>query len=133
MKLLTADDILQASDLPKQLVDVPEWGGSVYVRALSGSERDSYEASIVGTRTDNKQLNLNNIRARLCALTICDEAGKRLFSDAQINALGNKSAAALQRIYDVARKLSGLSPEDVEELAEGIAENPTNSFNSDSA
>jgi len=34
-----------------------------------------------------------------------------------VKALGEKSAAALERVFDVARKLSGLSEDDVEELA----------------
>ena len=37
-------------------------------------------------------------------------------SDADMEALGEKSAAALQRVFDVARRLSGMSESDVEEL-----------------
>ena len=50
MKLLSRDEILAASDLTKELVEVPEWGGSVYVRAMTGTERDSYEESVLEIR-----------------------------------------------------------------------------------
>ena len=46
-KFLTRNEILAVDDLQTQKVDVPEWGGSVYVRGLTGSERDALEASIV--------------------------------------------------------------------------------------
>ena len=116
-KLLTREAILQADDLPRELVEVPEWGGALYVRALTGAERDAFEQSIVETRGKNTRMNLRNIRARLVALTVVDEDGNRLFSDDDVEALGRKSAAALNRVFEVAQRLSGLRPEDVEELA----------------
>lgn len=124
MKTLTRDAILSAADLNKELVDVPEWGGSVYVRALSGAERDRFEASIVEQRGKSSRANLANIRAKLAALTVCDEQGEKLFTGADVSALGEKSAAALNRIFDVARRLSGLGEDDVKELAEGLEDDP---------
>jgi len=116
-KLLTREAILQAEDLPTEDVEVPEWGGVVRVRGLTGAERDAFEQSIVEQRGKNTRMNLRNIRARLVALTVVDEEGNRLFSDDDVEALGRKSAAALNRVFEVAQRLSGLRPEDVEELA----------------
>ncbi len=62
-------------------------------------------------------MNLQNIRAKLVALTVVDEQGNRIFKDEDVKWLGNKSAAALDRIFEVAQRLSGLRDEDVEELA----------------
>ena len=45
---LNREAILAAEDLPRELVEVPEWGGAVYVRALTGAERDQFEASKIG-------------------------------------------------------------------------------------
>ena len=42
--ILTRDEILESEDLATETVSVPEWGGSVIVRALTGTERDAYEA-----------------------------------------------------------------------------------------
>jgi hypothetical protein len=119
-KILTRDAILQAQDLPRELVDVPEWGGSVYVRALTGAERDAFETSIVEQRGKSTKMNLKNIRAKLVALTVVDEEGNRIFSDSDASALGKKSAAALDRVFEVAQRLSGLRPEDVEELSKNF-------------
>jgi primosomal protein N'' len=117
MALLTRDAILQAQDLPTEQVHVPEWGGDVLVRALTGAERDRFEQSIVEQRGKSTRMNLQNIRAKLVALTVVDEQGNRIFKDEDVKWLGNKSAAALDRIFEVAQRLSGLRDEDVEELA----------------
>ena len=129
--ILSRDNILSAVDLNKELVDVPEWGGSVYVRALSGAERDRFESSIVEQRGKSSRANLANIRAKLAALTVCDEDGKKLFTNADVSALGEKSAAALNRIFEVARKLSGLGEDDVDELAKGLEDDPFDGSPSD--
>ena len=117
MALLTRDAILQVQDLPTEQVHIPEWGGDVLVRALTGAERDRFEQSIVEQRGKNTRMNLQNIRAKLVALTVVDEQGNRIFKDEDVKWLGNKSAAALDRIFEVAQRLSGLRDEDVEELA----------------
>ena len=49
-------------------------------------------------------------------MSMVDAQGQRLFSEADVAALGKKSAAALGRVYDAAARLAGLSAEDVEEL-----------------
>jgi hypothetical protein len=122
--ILNRDAILSSQDLPKELVSVPEWGGEVYVRALTGAERDQFEASMIEQRGKKQSLNMANIRAKLAAMTICDEQGKRLFTDADVHALAGKSASALNRVFEAARRLSGLAEDDVDELAKGLEENP---------
>ena len=117
MALLNREAILQAQDLPTERVPVPEWGGEVIVRGLTGAERDRFEQSIVETRGKDTRVNLRNIRAKLVTLCVVDEEGKRLFKDDDVELLGRKSAVALNRIFEVAQRLSGLRPEDVEELA----------------
>ena len=123
--LLSRESILGADDRKTEDVAVPEWGGTVRVRALSGTERDAYEAGIVQLRGDGtKTVNLKNLRGRLVALSCVDDEGNRLFTDEDAIALGDRSASALERVFDVARKLSGLSEDDVEELAEGFGSAP---------
>lgn len=114
---LSRDDILKTDDLKRETVNVPEWDGDVIVRALNGRERDDWEASIVQQRGKDMVRNLANVRAKLVVRSVIDEDGNRIFEDRDANALGLKSAAALNRLFEVASRLSGLSDEDVEELA----------------
>lgn len=133
MTLLSRDEILGASDRATVDVEVPEWAGTVRVRALSGAERDAYESGIVQLSASGaKSINLKNLRGRLISLSCVDDDGRRVFSDEDAIALGDKSAAALERIFDVARKLSGLTEDDVEELAESFAVAPNGASTSDS-
>lgn len=119
MGFLSADEILGASDLAPEPVDVPEWNGTVLVRGMTGAERDKFESSLMNDnmRGVNKEKGLANYRARLAAATLVDSDGKRLFrSDAEVKRLGEKNAQALTRIAEVASRLSGLSDSDIEEL-----------------
>ena len=114
---LTRDEILKCDDQQIAKVSVTEWGGHVYVRSMTGEQRDAWEASQIGGTAAKPQVKLDNMRASLAAATICDEGGAPLFVVADVVALGKKSAAALERVHVVARRLSRLSEEDVEELA----------------
>lgn len=118
MPTLTREQILKADDLVTEIVDVPEWNGSVIIRTITGIERDQLEASIV---TDSGEKNMDNLRAKLIVLSVVDEDGKRMFNTVDIVALGGKSAAALSRIFTVAMKLSGFSKEEVEKLTENLS------------
>lgn len=124
---LSREQIIEADDIKTQDVPVPEWGGDVRIRGLSGSERDEYEAAMVhfapGTATG--RLKLENVRARLVSMTAVDENGDRLFTDKDVVLLGKKSGSALDRVFEAAKRLSGLSDEDVEELAEGFGGAPS--------
>jgi hypothetical protein len=108
---LTRDAILAVPDLQTEVVDVLEWGGSVIVGTMTGAVRDAWERSLVDAKG---KVNMENIRARLVACTVLDENGVRMFSDTDIAALGNKSAAALDRCAKVAQRLNGLTADDLE-------------------
>jgi hypothetical protein len=116
---LSADDILNADDLQREPVAVPEWGGTVLVQGMSGTDRDRFEAAMLNAQMNgiDKDKAMEMYRARLAAACIVDEKGNRLFrGDAVVKRLGSKSAQALSRVVDVASRLSGLSDSDVEEL-----------------
>ena len=120
MKELSSEEILGTEDILEELVEVPEWKGTVRVRGLTGRERDAYEASLLEQRGRNTKANLQNARAKLVVLSVVDARGQRMFTESQIPQLGAKSAAALDRIWKKARDLSGMSDEDVEELTLGF-------------
>jgi len=120
MSLLTRDQVDNADDLPYEDVPVPEWGGTVRLRTLTGAERDAFEASVVSQNGTNRRVNLKNVRARLVGLSLVDEEGNRLYADADVPKLGKKSAKVLDRLFSKAQKLSGLTDDDVEELVEGF-------------
>jgi len=118
-------EILEAKDIEYEYVPVPEWGGEgafVKIKTMGGQQRDQFEDSIVGKGKPGKkggerEMNVYNVRAKICALHIVDEDGKLLFEWEDIEALGEKSAKPLDRVATRAQILSGITDADVEELA----------------
>ena len=108
---LNRDAILGAQDLTHEDVTVPEWGGSVRVRMMTGTDRDTLANAFVG---DDGKPNMSGYRQRLLAATMVDEAGALLFSAADVAAIGAKSAAALDRVFAVADRLNKLGDAAVE-------------------
>jgi len=125
MKELTAEEILGMEDIVEELVEVPEWKGTVRIRGLTGRERDAYEASLLEQRGRSTRANLHNARTKLVVLSARNANGSRMFTEAQIGELSAKSASALDRIWKKARDLSGMSDEDVEELTLGFDDAPS--------
>lgn len=117
---LGRDAIIEMDDRQYDDVEVPEWGGKVRVRGMSGTQRDDYEASIITNNGADRKVNLRNARAKLVARCIVDEDGKTIFTTEDVPALGRKSAVALERVFDAARRLSGMTEGDVERLAENF-------------
>lgn len=113
-KYLTPKQILDAEDRKFKDLDVPEWGGTVRISTLSGKARDRFEGSIL-----NKQggVNHQNIRAKLCAACLVDEDGKLMFTENEIERLGEKSCTALDKVFAEAQKLNGIGQAEIDELA----------------
>jgi len=118
-KYLTRQAILTAKDIKTESIHVPEWmdeegNDLVLVKGLNGKERDAYEASQVQIEGGQVKFNKENIRAKLIALTVVNEELNSIFSIGDVEALGQKSGAALARVFEVAQKLSGLTQESLE-------------------
>lgn len=116
---------LLALTLPKESVVIHELGGEVvWVWGLTGAQRDAFESTMTVQRGKKTERNLANIRARMLVLTLHDADGARLFTDAETEAVGNLPATVLDPLFDVARRLSGMTPEDVDELGKGSESAP---------
>ena len=110
---LTKEQILAADDMGLKEVEVPEWGGSVFLRVMSVGERDSYENDWMV----NKNTGVDNFRSKFLQRVICDEKGKLLFTSEEINLLATKSARVITRVWEAAMKHNAITDSDVEELA----------------
>lgn len=109
VKILNRDEIVDVVDIKTEYVDVPEWGGTVAMRELTGAERDAFEAQMVKVINGRREADMSNLRAKLVAACLVnEETGDRLFDDKTINQLGNKSAAALDRLFRVAQRMNGM-------------------------
>jgi hypothetical protein len=127
MNVLTRDQVLNNSRFERVEVDVTEWGAIdsatgkpaktiVYVRELSGREKDTFEAGLVSLKGRKHKINLDDIRARMAVLVCCDADGKAIFTPDDVEWLTQRSVRPLTRIYNAAKELNDLSEEDEEEL-----------------
>lgn len=110
--MLSKSDILSAEDRSIKTVDVPEWGGQVGIRVLSGAERSMFESLFEAKKDDL-------FKIRFVACSLCDAAGVRLFSNDEVEVLAEKSSRAIARLFDQCWDHSMLSPESVEEAGKG--------------
>ena len=126
-RYVNREQIRAAQDRRFEEVPVPEWGGMARVRSLTGRERDEFEASVLREKKKGRgrELNLENYRAKLVAISVVDEQGEPILSERDVAWLGEKNAACLQRICDKANELSGLTDADVEELVEDFGSDPS--------
>lgn len=109
--------ILAADDIKIVPVKTPEWpavDGMVNVRTLSGMGRERYLDSIreVTTHPGEQQsvkVLLEGSGSKLAVCACCNDKGELLFTSEDVEALGAKSASALNRVVDAAADLNGLS------------------------
>jgi len=95
---LGKEEIMSTDDARVRVLQVAAWSSNgvpaeVFIRTISGVERDRIEE-----KASKKEL--KNFRAGLASMFLSDDSGKRLFGDADVPALGMKSAAALDCIMD---------------------------------
>lgn len=109
--ILSREQILAAQDLASEEISVPEWGGTVRVRMMTGAERDALGATLLGA---DKKVDMSQYRIRLLAACLVDEAGQPLFGPDEVGLLGAKSGVALDRVYRVAERLNDVGAGAVE-------------------
>lgn len=108
------DELLGLVSQKPTLVSVKFCGKDLFVREMTGAERDAFEADQVDAgKTGNA---LKNFRARLLVRVLVDEAGVRVFTDADADTVGNLPSREIRRVFDKAAKLNALDPDDVKEL-----------------
>ncbi len=120
-KPINTDDIrskiLQTKDLKIEPIFIEEWDQQLYIRSMTGRERDVFlKGYLVEDPEDEGKViqNNENYSAQVLVLTICaDPEGKeRVFKDGDVELLGEKSGKVISKLWLAAQKLSGLSTEE---------------------
>ena len=110
---LTRQQILACDDIGDlQRVEVPEWNGHVFIRPMSGRDRDRYELAMQSASRED-----TGVRALIVAAVTVDENGAALFTKGDVERLAGKSWRALDRIVEAALK-AGMLHIDAGEEAE---------------
>lgn len=109
MNVLNRESILAADDVRRELVEVPEWGGSVYVSTISAAAG----LTIINDADEENGRVVMGV-GLLLARAIVDEEGNRIFTPEDIPALMEKSRRAIDRVTEAALRLNNFSGQAVE-------------------
>lgn len=114
--LLTREQILSAPR-KTEVVEVPEWGGSVRVRELLGTDFETFEE----LRSSGSYVQALAHVAQCC---IVDDEGNRLFGPEDTPQLAAQPMGALVRVADAVQRLSNITPEGIEIARKNLHNSP---------
>lgn len=115
---LSRDDILSTDDLEIREVEVEPWGGSVYVREMTGADQDYWESELVELDERGRPVDqVENARAKMLTRCLVDEDGDRLLRESDAEALGAKPNSIIIRLWAELMQISTADVPEVEELA----------------
>lgn len=107
------DRIFAHDDIGKSLVEVPEWDVTVELRTMTAGERSKMMKAALD---DEGKVDMSALFPMLLiAATFDPETDEQVFSEGDIAALQQKSAAVVERLGQQAMKLSGMGEDAVDE------------------
>lgn len=116
MAFLTREELLRKRPRRTKIVPLPELGGDVTIKALTEGERSRYEASFIDKEGKPRMSTIEAARRKLIVACAVDQQGNAIFTESDLAALAEQDSAAMSRIYNEARDLSGFTDHDIEEL-----------------
>ena len=138
MNLLDRNQLLKKEEL--EIVEVVLGNDEkVFVRQMTGRERDRFEQTLVREVKDKKgnvtyEKTTEDFRAKLAVCTVCDGAGKLIFEVSDYSLLSqNMSAARLEKIVNAAQKLNKITEDSKEDTLKNSDAGETGNSISDSA
>ena len=118
MTILDKSGILATTVRSVKLVRIPEWDGEVYVRQITGLERD--EMDMAGADPDTMgatRRSMGGFRAKCAIYFLSDAEGNRLFPAlSDWEQLAQLHGNAIDRIVDEGRKFNGMTAESMDGL-----------------
>lgn len=121
---LTREGVKTAADLKRERLDVPEWGGYLFVRTMTASEKERWENKQFRTKGKDVEMNMKNLTTSLAIETCVDENGMKLFTADDVDMLNGKSCVALHRIFEKAMDMNRIAKQDVDELVKNSETTP---------
>lgn len=129
-KVLSRADFLSASaNLKRELVEVPELGGAVFLRELSAKQILEYNEQIRKLQADDSSLTPSSsvdLMAALISMTACDEDGALLFTESDVQALAENNLNLLITLSAKALEVSGMNTAAVDAVTDELKKTEIN-------
>lgn len=136
-ELLNREMLLTKEKLDIVKVELDE-NRHVFVRQMTGHERDQFEQSFLTKTKDGKgnttyDTTTDDYRGKLSVITVCDENGNLLLKTGDYATIGKMmSAKTLDKIVKVAQEINGITGKEEEEILKNSEAVQDGSSNSDS-
>lgn len=104
--MLTKASIMNAKDRPLTSVDVPIWGGHIYLKPLCLKERAAYEKKYFEADGTYKDSTDPNMFMELLSMMITNDRGVNLFTPKELKDLEMKNAGVMKELFEVALRVS---------------------------
>jgi hypothetical protein len=116
---LTKTQILNRKPLLQE-VQLPQWGGFVYIRPLTVAEQT--KLAELGTKFEkaNTAARIKNITLQVIKWSVTDADGAALFDDGDLDQLLQSDASAIMSLQDAIIRYSGLTEESRRELEKNL-------------
>lgn len=114
---LTRQQILAArKDRKPTRLEVPEWGGDVFIRVLSVEDQLQWE--------DMPQ---REVVMRCLVIALVDEDGRRIFEDGDETELAREEFPVIMRVFSEVAKVNGLTSKELDDAMASFVAAPDES------
>lgn len=114
-------------------LELADAGITVRIQSLSEKEKSTYETRLIAKSGRGiLRERLQDATRRLIALCLVDENNDRVFSDSDVNQIGEMDSFVSSRIYDACQEHCGFNKGDIEDAVEKSAAIPVDDLPSDS-
>ncbi len=102
---LTRDKIFaKPPEFRRERVEVPQWGGHVYVQQISAKDFEAWQDWIA--KQENAKCPQSH-RAALIVDCVCDEHGKPIFTErSDLNVLGEHQNTTIDLLYEACKRVN---------------------------
>lgn len=126
-KILGRDDLLAGTSLKRELVEIPELDGALWLRELSTSQLLKFNARVNELKAEKQEVDFEtslNLMSLVVSMSACDEGGNLLFTEADAARLADSRVNVLMTLSTKALQLSGMDI-DLSEVIDNLKKVPT--------
>ena len=113
-------------------LELEDTGVTVRIQSLSEKEKSTYETRLIAKSGRGiLRERLQDATRRLIALCLVDENNDRVFSDSDVNQIGEMDSFVSSRIYDAAQEHCGFNKGDIEDTVKNSEKSHVDDLPSD--
>lgn len=111
------DLILKSEDIKLNKIHVKEWGCDIYIKQICPREQNEYFQWCDEERKKYGELSIGRVNSKYVTMLVCDENGKRVFSDDDFDKIMEKNACVINYIAEKINDINTFTTAEVEDIA----------------